>query len=129
MFIYFDRIYTVLVFVFEMIMFILKDTYLVYPSGTIAPEIVGMFFLLILQLVRLHLGSIGNKTEISMYLMYSIFLVIPVGVAYLYYIRFQLYVLWFDFFLCIFGFVFLLLEVIVSIYAVVSIKKNEVEEI
>ena len=129
MFIYFDRIYTVLVFVFEMIMFILKDTYLVYPSGTIAPEIVGMFFLLILQLVRLHLGSIGNKTEISMYLLYSIFLVIPVGVAYLYYIRFQLYVLWFDFFLCIFGFVFLLLEVIVSIYAVVSIKKNEVEEI
>ena len=101
MFIYFDRIYTVLVFVFEMIMFILKDTYLAYPSGTIAPEIVGMFFLLILQLVRLHLGSIGNKTEISMYLLYSIFLVIPVGVAYFYYIEFQLYVLWFDFFLCI----------------------------
>ena len=129
MFIYFDRIYTVLVFVFEMIMFILKDTYLAYPSGTIAPEIVGMFFLLILQLVRLHLGSIGNKTEISMYLLYSIFLVIPVAIAYFYYIEFQLYVLWFDFFLCIFGFVFLLLEVIVSIYAVVSIKKNEVEEI
>ena len=129
MFIYFDRVYTVLVFVFEMIMFILKDTYLAYPSGTIAPEIVGMFFLLILQLVRLHLGSIGNKTEISMYLLYSIFLVIPVAIAYLYYIAFQLYVLWFDFFLCLFGFAFLLLEVIVSIYAVVSIKKNEVEEI
>ena len=129
MFIYFDRIYTILVFVFEMIMFILKDTYLAYPSGTAAPEVVGMFFLLILQLVRLHLGSIGNKTEISMYLMYSIFLTIPVILAYVYYLWFQLYVLLFDLVLCIFGLVFIVIEIIVSIYAVVSIKKNEVDEV
>ena len=118
-----------LVFVFEMIMFILKDTYLAYPSGTVAPEVVGMCFLLILQMVRLHLGSIGNKTEISMYLMYSIFLTLPVALAYGYFLYCQLYVLWFDIFLCAFGLLFLLLEIIVSIYAVVSIKKNEVNEV
>ena len=118
-----------LVFVLEMIMFILKDTFFAYPSATAAPEVVGMFFFLILQMVRLHLGSIGNKTEISMYLTYSIFLSIPVVLAYVYFLWFQVFVLWFDIFLCAFGLGFIVFEIIVAICALVSIRKNEVGEV
>ena len=127
MFLYFDRTYSVLFFLFELILYIYKGTELPFPPGCLAPEIIGIFFFLILQIIRLHLATIGNKTEISMYLMYSIFLSVPVIVIYVYYLRYQVYSLAFDVSLASIGLVFLGIEVIVSVIALITIRKNDTE--
>ena len=65
--IYFERIYVVIFFLFEIILYIFKSMFLIYPGGTLAPEIVGLFFLLILQYVKLNNANTANKTEIKAY--------------------------------------------------------------
>lgn len=127
MFLYFDRIYSILFFFFELILYIYKGTELPYPSMNLSSELVGVFFFIIIQMIRLHLASIGNKTEISMYLMYSIFLSIPVIIEYVFYLRFQVYCLAFDVSLGCIGLVFLGVEVIVSIIALITIRRNDTE--
>ena len=124
MFIYFDRIYAVIFFLFEIILFIFKNAYLPYPPGTLAPEIVGIVFYVIIQLVRLRIMSTGNKTEISMYLLYSIFLSLPVIGIYIYYLYFQVYCFAYDLALTALGLAFLLVELIVSISAMCTIKTH-----
>ena len=62
-----------------------------------------------------------------MYLMYSIFLSIPVIVIYVYYLRYQVYSLAFDVSLASTGLVFLGIEVIVSVIALITIRKNDTE--
>jgi transmembrane protein 216 len=68
---------------------------------------------------------VGNKTETSLYLLYSILLAIPVGVGYMYYLILQTYVLVFDLILNAIGCLFVVLEIILSFFAIFNIKANE----
>lgn len=73
----------------------------------------------------MFLGSIGNKTELTIYLVYSLILSIPIVVGYVYFLQLQTYSLIFDLILNIIGLIFIALEVIFMIYAAINIKANE----
>ena len=120
--IYFERIYVVIFFLFEIILYIFKSMYLIYPGGTLAPEIVGLFFLLILQYVKLNNANTANKTEIKAYHVYTLFYCYPVVVCYLYYLNYQIYILYFDLILSIIGMAFTGFEFIFSLWAIFTIK-------
>jgi len=95
-----------------------------YLTRYLATEILGIFFYLIIQFVRLNLLSTGNKTEIRKYIFYSFILSFPVVVLYIFYFRFQQFCLWFDVMICAIGFAFSILEWIASLIAFIKIGKN-----
>jgi hypothetical protein len=90
-------------------------TLLPYPPKCFTSEIIGLFFYTILQIIRLRIESMGNKTEIKAYLVYSCLFAVPVLGIYLFYFFFQVYPMIFDFVLCIIGTVFCLLQVLFSL--------------
>lgn len=71
------------------------------------------------------LASVGNKTETTFYLFYSILLGIPVIVGFTYYFRFQTYVIIFDMCFNIIGLVFTALEMILALIAIFYLKSQE----
>ena len=79
---------------------------------------------MIIQFIRLKLLSTGNKTEIRKYIFYSFILSFPVIGLYIFYFYFQSFSLYFDFVICIIGFVFLGFEIIASVLAFIQIGKN-----
>lgn len=60
-----------------------------------------------------------------MYLFYSLILGIPVLVGYIYYIRFQTYVIVFDLCFNAIGIIFVFGEILLSLFAIFNIKANE----
>ena len=122
--IYFERIYAALFFIFELILYIFKANVLVYPPGYLGSEIVGIFFLLILQYVKLNNANTANKTELRHYHVYTIFFSLPVISGYIFYLIWQVYVLYFDLALSFLGLVISFLEMIFSIYVVFTLKSD-----
>ena len=123
MVIYYERIYNVIFFFFEIILYAFKANVLVYPPGTLGTEIVGVFFLYILQYVKLNNANTANKTEVKSYHIYTILYIIPVAGGYFFYFYWQIYCLYFDVILSSIGFVFLLFEIIFSLYEMFTIKR------
>ena len=119
--IYFERIYTVLFFLAECVMYAIKANYLVYPPGNLETEIIGLFFLLIIQLIKINNANKANKAEMIWNHVYTILLSFPVIIAYLFYFRHQIYILWFDAILCIIGMLFAFFEAIFAIVASASV--------
>ena len=111
-------------FFFEIIEYIFKATSLPYLTRYLATEILGIFFYLIIQFIRLKLLSTGNKTEIRKYIFYSFILSFPVVVLYIFYFYFQQFSLYFDTMICGIGFVFSVLEWIASLIAIIKIGNN-----
>ena len=96
--------------------------FLVYPPGYIAAEIVGLFFMLLLQYVKLNNANTANKTELKAYHFYTLLYLIPVAGCYVFYFYFQVYCLTFDVILSCFGFVFTALEMLFSLVEIFTIK-------
>ena len=96
--------------------------FLVYPPGNIATEIVGLFFMLILQYVKLNNANTANKTELRAYHIYTLFYSIPVIGCYLFYFYSQVYRLTFDVILCSIGWVFCLAEIFFSLISIATLK-------
>ena len=124
MLIYFERIFVVIFFFFELISYIFKANVLVYPPNNLGPEIVGLFFLSILQYVKLGNANTANKTELKNYHIYTIFYSIPVIMWYFFYFRHQVYCLYFDVVLSSFGLFFAVLEMLFSVVAIFQIKNG-----
>ena len=122
MLIYFERIYAVVFFFFEIILYIFKSMFLVYPPGNIATEIVGLFFMVLLQYVKLNNANTANKTELKAYHFYTLLYLIPVAGCYVFYFYFQVYCLTFDVILSCIGFFFTGLELIFSFVEICTIK-------
>ncbi len=76
-------------------------------------------------MVRLRIQSMGNKTEIKIYLVYSCGFSVPVLFIYLFYLLFQIYPMIFDFIACIIGGAFCLLEIIICLVLVFTIPGYE----
>ena len=108
-------------FFFEIILYIFKANVLVYHPKVLASEIIGIFFILILEYVKLRNANTANKTEWMPYHIYTIFYSIPVIGGYVFYLYFQLYCLFFDLILSAIGILFALAELIFSIYAICKI--------
>ena len=98
---------------------------LVYPPNCLGTELVGLFFLIILQYVRLGNANTANKTELKNYHIYTILFSLPVLLGYIFYFYFQVYCLVFDVVLSGIGFLFSLFGLIFSITAIINIKTKE----
>ena len=97
--------------------------FLVYPPGNLATEIVGLFFMLLLQYVKINNANTANKTELKAYHIYTILYIIPVIGCYFFYAYCQVYCLTFDVILSIIGGIFNLLEIIFSLIEIFTIKR------
>ena len=124
MLVYFERIFVVIFFFFELILYIFKANVLVYPPNNLGPEIVGLVFLLILQYIKLGNANTANKTELKNYHIYTIFYSIPVIMGYFFYFRHQVYCLYFDVVLSSFGLFFAVSEMLFSVVAIFQIKNG-----
>ena len=122
MIIYFERIYIVIFFFFEIILYIFKAIVLVYPPGNFGTEIVGLFFLFILQYVKLRNANTANKTELRNYHIYTILFSIPALMGYFFYLYHQVYSLVFDVALSFLGLCFSGFNLIFSIIAIIKLK-------
>ena len=126
-FIYFERIYTVVFFLAEIVMYVVKANYLVYPPGNLATEIVGLFFLLFLQFIKINNANKANKAEIKCFHFYTFLFSFPVLGVYLFYCFHQVYVLYFDLILTSIGMFFSFFEAVFAIIAIIKIPKNGIE--
>ncbi len=89
----FHRIYTILYFIIEELLFVYKCNYFDFPDYAAGTEITSLIFYLFIQLGRIHFGSLGNRSEASMFIILSI--IYSVGAIYTYveYCFMQTYVL------------------------------------
>ena len=125
MLIYFERIYLVIFILAEIILFLAKYFWLIYNTRDFAAEIIGLFVLFILNLIKLHYSNTANKTEFTFYHVYSFFFGIPVIIGYIFYLYFQQYCLIFDVSLCAFGLLFSVGNWITSLIEAIYLPNEE----
>ncbi|XP_033101852.1 transmembrane protein 216-like [Anneissia japonica] len=109
----------------EILIFAYKGTVLPYPGSNLAGEIVLLFTLLAVEVVRLFMGKKGNLTEKLMHLAVSVALSVPVIFVYIYYLIWQTYVLRVEVILNAIQLVFLAFEIIFSLIAIITFARAE----
>jgi hypothetical protein len=78
----------------ESLSFVYKNATIIYPSqGFIAGEIILMLSVFFIDLFRILLGSISNRTESILLSALTIILTIAIFFGYLYFIQWQLFVI------------------------------------
>lgn len=92
-FLVFGGWWDVLFWLVSIAVFIYKGIILPYPNSNFAVEFTFQWLYVLVEPVRLLLGSKGNKTEQSGPLIFSVILAGPVIAFSVYYIKFQTYVL------------------------------------
>ena len=98
-----------------------------YPPHSLGIEITILALSAIIQCVRLSIGSMANKTEGSLNMLWLIILTVPTLFYLAFFIRLQTYVLVFELFTCSIGFIFQGIELILGIIMFVSFKRREKE--
>ncbi|KAI8518990.1 transmembrane protein 216-like [Branchiostoma floridae] len=109
----------------EALMFVYKGQVLPFPSTNLASEIVLLFLLGIIEVIRLFFGSKGNLTERIISMVVSILLCLPVLFTVLFFLLWQTYVLRAEVILCAILLVFLGLELVLGVAAMVSFARAE----
>ena len=99
-----------------------------YPYKIIIPEVIIAIIALIINIFRLRLSSIGNKTERALILLIAIFLGILNLLGYIYFMYLQRYVTYFDLVFSIVGLVITFLEIFFSLWTMFNIKVHEKTE-
>mmetsp|Transcript_1368 Transcript_1368/g.2959 ORF Transcript_1368/g.2959 Transcript_1368/m.2959 type:complete len:145 (-) Transcript_1368:120-554(-) len=111
--------YDVLFFLATVAIQIWKGVELPYPRARYGPEFVLIFAFIFIEIMRLSLGSRGNKTEniatLILFLVLSLFSVL----ANLFLIIWQTYVLRLDLILNLVGIVLIVLQFLCSVWAIV----------
>uniref|UniRef100_A0A7S4C6A8 Transmembrane protein 216 n=1 Tax=Chrysotila carterae TaxID=13221 RepID=A0A7S4C6A8_CHRCT len=118
--------YDVLFTLLMLVIFIWKGTWLPYGEalwGLYALEIIVLFLLGVLEYARLFLGSKGNKTERAAPLIWGLVLCIPSLVAFVYYMRLQIYVTRADVVLSAIGITYISLEVLLGLLTIATFVK------
>jgi hypothetical protein len=94
---YVDGLYNWAYLLLQLALFVYRGYTYNYTTLTIGFEIFGVFILFLIQLTRIfigksYIGSVGNKTEEIVPLLYMLLLTIPTALGALYFLRFQTYV-------------------------------------
>eukprot|EP00899_Mesostigma_viride_P025329 jgi/Mesvir1/5981/Mv00735-RA.1 len=90
---YFGRWYDVFWWFLTLAIFIYKGRQLPYPDKSFAMEFIFLWLYLLVEPVRLFLGSKGNKTEQSGPIVWCFLLSAPVIALHIFYLLFQTYIL------------------------------------
>jgi hypothetical protein len=78
----------------ESLSFVYKNATIIYPSqGQIAGEIILMLAVFFIEVLRILLGSISNRTESILLSALTIILTIAIFFGYLYFVAWQLFVI------------------------------------
>jgi len=78
----------------ESLSFVYKNATIIYPNqGQIAGEIILMLSVFFVDLLRIYLGSVSNRTENILLSALTIILTIAIFFGYLYFIQWQLFVI------------------------------------
>lgn len=92
-----DNYYSWIWFALSLAIFVFKGYSMIYPRLYLGGEIAGIFLVILVQHTRLYLGdlyagSVGNKIEGVIQLIWFIVLSIPVLIGSIYYLFLQVYV-------------------------------------
>eukprot|EP00389_Voromonas_pontica_P003034 GDKH01004491.1.p1 GENE.GDKH01004491.1~~GDKH01004491.1.p1 ORF type:complete len:148 (-),score=6.41 GDKH01004491.1:123-566(-) len=112
---FFDYYLSILWFVVELLLFAYKGNVLPYPPGSLASEVAMLFFWMIAQLTRLHIGTAGNKTERPNLMTWFLGLSLPVLFFTIYIMALQIYVLRLEMALTVFQVFFVASETLIAL--------------
>jgi transmembrane protein 216 len=90
---YFHKWYLPLFALTELGFFIFKGLTVAYPPRNLWPEIVLILVLLVVESLRLFLGTRGNLAQERLTLLFSLLVCIPSLFGYLYFLLWQTYVI------------------------------------
>ena len=122
---FFCNIFAVIaIFIIEVLIFIYKGLNLPYPKNTFTAEFVLLIALPVLEAVRLYFGMKGNLTRRIPALATSLAFAVPAILISVYFMIWQTYILRLEFILAILHVVFVSLEVIFSIVAIISFARS-----
>ena len=96
-----------------------------YPNKTIIYEVIIGIVALIVNIFRLRLISVGNKTERALILLFALILGIVNFVGYIFFTVIQKYRTYFDVVFSSIGLVLTFLEIVFCIYTMFNIKVHE----
>ena len=121
----FHRIYSILYFIIEELLFIYKCHFFDFPEHAAGIEITGLIFYLFIQLNRIDYGSFGNRSEASTFVLLSFCFGFLGGFTYAYFFWLQTYVLKLELLTSGVGLAIFLFEQIFGLLAFIGISGKE----
>ena len=125
LFIFIHKIYLYIYNIILLGLFMFKRYAYDYEYKKIIPEVILAIVTLILNVFRLRLSSIGNKTERALILLFAIIIGIINIVCYIYFMWIQTYVTYFDLVFSLIGVIITFLEIFFSFWTMFNIKVHE----
>ncbi|XP_077863530.1 transmembrane protein 216-like [Saccoglossus kowalevskii] len=122
---YLNGWYYVAFWVCEALIFIYKGNVLPYPTVNLVVEWILLVLMAILEACRLFMGKKGNLTERTISLLLSVVLSLPMIFAHVYLLIWQTYVLRAEIILNSIQLVFLGLELVFSIIAIITFARAD----
>ena len=124
-FTFIHKIYTYVYTIFLILLFIFKKQAYDYPELTVIYEVILLIVLLLINIFRIRLTSIGNKTERALILLFAVILGIGVLILYIFFMLLQTFVTNFDFAFSLIGLIITAFELLFSILTMFYIKVHE----
>ena len=121
----FHRIYSILYFIIEELLFIYKCHFFDFPEHAAGIEITCLIFYLFIQLNRMDYGSFGNRSEASTFVLLSFCFGFLGGFTYAYFFWLQTYVLKLELLTSGVGLAIFLFEQIFGLLAFIGISGKE----
>ena len=121
----YHKIYSILYFIIEELLFIYKCHFFVFPKHAAGIEITGLIFYLFIQLTRIEYGSFGNRSEASTFVLLAFCFGFLGGFTYAYFFWLQTYVLKLELLTSGVGLAIFLFEEIFGLLAFLGISGKE----
>ncbi|CAF0964049.1 unnamed protein product [Brachionus calyciflorus] len=121
---YLNQWYYIFWLIVESLSFVFKGQTLPFASGVLAGEIILFIFLFLLDMFRIHFATKGNLTERIIGIIVSIVLTLPCIGGSLYLLLWQHYVLRIELIINAIQLVFIALEVILEIIAIIVFARS-----
>ena len=121
----FHRIYTILYFIIEELLYVYKCHFFHFPPNAAGLEITCLIFYLFVQLARINYGSFGNRTEASKFVILSVAFSVGGIYTYVHFFCLQTYVLRLELITNGVGMVIWLFELIFGLLAFIGISGKE----
>ncbi len=124
----FVYIHTIYIYIYNIVLFLLfifKRFAFEYPYKRIIPDVFLAIVFLIINIFRIRLTSIGNKTERALILLFAVIFGVIILFEYFYFMLIQTFVTYFDLVFSSIGLVIIFLELLFSILTMFNIKVHE----
>ena len=121
----FHRIYAVVYFIIEELLYIYKCHYFDFPEHAAGLEISCLIFYFFIQLGRIYFGSLGNRAEAPIFIMWSLILSISTIYTYVNFFCLQTYTLRIELITNGIGMALWLFEIIFNLIAFIGISVKE----